>query len=174
MRDGGASLRVTKSRQGVGRVFFPQLEALRGLAAATVVIFHVLQSGYGLEPNSWDLVGSGTVWFLLVAESMFNGGAAVVLFFVLSGFVMGVNVDTSESLSVGLYSRFLLRRFFRLIPMIIVAVGLAIAIREIAFGDSYTARQILRFVGLRDVSINAPLWSLRVEIVASLIYPILL
>src|SRR5690242_11784453 len=64
------------------------LEALRGLAAMVVVAFHCLQSfapaWTGLYP-AFDPTHSraGEIWYGLV-----NGTAAVLFFFVLSGFVL--------------------------------------------------------------------------------------
>jgi peptidoglycan/LPS O-acetylase OafA/YrhL len=65
------------------------LEALRGLAAVTVLLCHVMLGFFpqwsGIFPDRWpaEAAMNGQVWFGLV-----NGGAAVTLFFVLSGFVL--------------------------------------------------------------------------------------
>jgi peptidoglycan/LPS O-acetylase OafA/YrhL len=65
------------------------LEALRGVAAITVLLWHSMLGFFpqwsGIFPGSWpqDRALIGQVWFGLI-----NGPAAVILFFVLSGFVL--------------------------------------------------------------------------------------
>jgi peptidoglycan/LPS O-acetylase OafA/YrhL len=64
------------------------LEALRGLAAMTVLLWHVMLGFFpdrsGIFPGSpMDRVLTGEVWFGLI-----NGSAAVILFFTLSGYVL--------------------------------------------------------------------------------------
>lgn len=65
------------------------LEAVRGLAAITVLLWHSMLGFFpqwsGIFPNNWPLQAAlnGQVWFGLI-----YGTAAVSLFFVLSGFVL--------------------------------------------------------------------------------------
>jgi len=65
------------------------LEALRGLAAITVLLWHSMLGFFpqwsGAFPQNWpqELSLNGQVWFGLI-----HGTAAVTLFFVLSGFVL--------------------------------------------------------------------------------------
>lgn len=75
-----------------------ELEALRGLAAIVVLINHLLVAFYpkfhGLRFPQEPLSLYGTPLFALV-----NGSAAVVLFFVLSGFVLTVGSFRDKSCS---------------------------------------------------------------------------
>ena len=150
--------------------FYPRLEALRGLAAASVVIFHAFQSQAGLNDRLWDSMGWPQAIAYFATESIFNGGAAVVLFFVLSGFVMGVNVDTKSPLSLRLYFTFMVKRAFRLYPVIMLSVLLACAIAVVARDTVIRTDDLWRYLSLADTSINGPLWSVRVEIIVSLFY----
>jgi peptidoglycan/LPS O-acetylase OafA/YrhL len=71
-----------------GRKDIP-LEALRGVAAVTVLLWHTMLGFFpqwsGIFPERWpaDAALNGQVWFGLI-----HGSAAVTLFFVLSGFVL--------------------------------------------------------------------------------------
>jgi peptidoglycan/LPS O-acetylase OafA/YrhL len=169
------------------RVFFPELEALRGVAAFTVLILHcfhtALFSFAGVNgPKQLAELGFPSFAFGVIGETIFSGRSAVLLFFALSGFVMGVNLDTTKPLTLRNYTTFLIRRFFRLIPPVWVAV-LSSLLLSLAMGGliyepktqalintSFGWNQILDFFILRDISIDSPLWSLVLEIAACLVY----
>lgn len=156
------------------RVFYPRLESLRGVAALSVVLFHVLESQatYGLGLIS--TLGWWQGFPILLGQTIFNGGAAVWLFFVLSGFVMGANIDTTSPLSFLIYGRFLLRRFFRLVPVIAAAIAIVVIVQSTFAGEKFSPQRVADFFLLNDLSVDPPLWSLKVEIVASIFYPIVL
>jgi peptidoglycan/LPS O-acetylase OafA/YrhL len=151
------------------RVFYPQLESLRGLAAFIVLLHHAIPISINDPALSNALFSLAMAWGFV-----FHGGAAVILFFVLSGFVMGLNVDLTNGLSVGQYCEFLLRRVFRLYPVVFVSIISSLLIRWYGFGEHFSPSQVLNFFSLVDISINPPLWSIQVEAVVSAIYPILL
>lgn len=153
-----------------GRVFYPRLESLRGLAAFSVLLCHIFENQITYGPALAQDVGTASAVVYFAVAALCNGSAAVLLFFVLSGFVMGVNVDTARPLTPVLYGRFLLRRAFRLFPVVIVSVLLAVAINSVASGRTYETAQIVDFLLLRDISLNFPLWSVTVEIHASCFY----
>src|ERR1700722_20709010 len=76
----GASLNKTD--------FLPRLESLRGVAALTVVGYHVYgQLSGGLLYGSLDDIA------LKAVSAVSNGFGAVVTFFVLSGFVLARSLD---------------------------------------------------------------------------------
>src|ERR1700730_5518199 len=72
-----ASERVPARHRRMSRIV--RLEACRGLAASVVVIYHLLRN---FKP---DILGdySPTIWNVFI-----SGPAAVIFFFVLSGFVL--------------------------------------------------------------------------------------
>src|SRR5947208_2819432 len=80
--------------QDASTVFYPRLEALRGVAALTVAAFHSWQSIWidatGHTRNFFS--SGGTAWAERFGEELLrifgNGHGAVVLFFVISGFVL--------------------------------------------------------------------------------------
>jgi peptidoglycan/LPS O-acetylase OafA/YrhL len=94
------------------RIF--ELDGLRGLAILLVLIWHV-----GADANT----ASGHHWLFYVmdASSLFWSG--VDLFFVLSGFLIGgILLDVRNSPNY--FRAFYVRRFFRIVPIYAVVVGL--------------------------------------------------
>jgi len=75
------------------------LEGLRGIAAAVVVLYHLVLAftprGVGVVPvghGGWDVV----LQFIL---GLLNGGAAVAVFFVLSGFILSLPFAKDRSVT---------------------------------------------------------------------------
>lgn len=107
-------------RQG----FLTGIESVRGLAALTVAVWHT--SGFLLLHNTLvpffrqpALRGQA----LSVFNMLFNGQNAVLLFFVMSGLVLGRSLDRAKEPVRGQgYLLFLIRRFLRIYPASIVAV----------------------------------------------------
>jgi peptidoglycan/LPS O-acetylase OafA/YrhL len=151
------------------------LDGLRGVAAITVVIFHILEAHY-----------------LSKFENPLNHGyLAVDFFFVLSGFVIGYAYDDRwGGMSVG---TFLKRRVFRLHPMVILGTLLGVVL--FYFGASslfpiisgvpvwklllYALLGILMIPtppsadirGWEEMyTLDAPSWSLFYEYIANILY----
>ena len=98
-------------------VFIGRLEALRGLAAMTVAAGHALLVApvSGLHES-----------LVKVLVLLFNGQAAVTVFFVLSGFVLGLSLRRStESFASGTI-RFWVRRWFRIYPAFLASTALIV------------------------------------------------
>jgi exopolysaccharide production protein ExoZ len=93
------------------------LQALRGVAALGVLLFHV--RGY-----MWIVANNHTTVF-----EIFNGtfGRGALLFFVISGFLMAHLIETG-------YRTFLVRRAARIYPTYIVAVGISIFAQVLTLG----------------------------------------
>ena len=78
----------------LSRQFYPRLEALRGVAALMVALFHVGQTPYvddtGTARKLIDPVLKTVewTWAAQAARIVGNGPGAVIIFFVLSGFVL--------------------------------------------------------------------------------------
>jgi peptidoglycan/LPS O-acetylase OafA/YrhL len=162
---------------------YEQLDSLRGLAACSVVVCHatnVLPGVYDDPHRLWWL--TETPLALLRA-----GHAAVVFFFVLSGYVLALPF-LKGTVS---YPAFLLRRVCRIwIPYaaaMIVAVGCAIGFHSTPVsGLSHWANQPITFPGLQlmldhlllvgtfaNGTYNPVVWSLVYEMRISLIFPVL-
>lgn len=158
-------------KNGSGRVFYPQMESLRGIAALVVVLFHVSQSVGGVSAHLQDIVGVWFAIFIFTTQTIFNGSSAVILFFVLSGFVLGLNAE--PHLSVRSYAAFIVRRIFRLLPLAIVAVMFSAIMWRLFSDQNFSLRDILENALLLHTNIDGPLWSLRVEVILSLAFPLL-
>ncbi|MGH7820012.1 MAG: acyltransferase family protein, partial [Candidatus Binatia bacterium] len=88
--------------------------------------------------------------------------AAVVLFFVLSGFVLTRSLDRCQGHAGGKFAGYACRRALRILPVAIVtALPYALIAPE-------AAARIVGAMFLFDYSLNGPIWSLQVEIVGSL------
>lgn len=154
----------------LGRV--NQLDALRGLAAATVIYHHWWLALHPGPPP----------WFLF---PFLAGHEAVVLFFVLSGYVLSLPVWRGRQLP---YPQYLVRRIARIYVPFLVALALATVgfflfgkahlpltpfyykTWQTPFSLSLLGRQILMST---DPAMNTAFWSLRYEMEMSLIFPFL-
>lgn len=153
-----------------------QLQALRGLAALTVLIHHALRT----------VPGGGATWF--VSERILNAHAAVVVFFVLSGYVLTLSLQR-RSLGPESVAAFYLRRAFRIYPALFVGVGLGVAYiltwpawpgavlsawasSALTPGPITAQALALNLSGL-GTSLLPPLWTIKVELVASVVLPLL-
>lgn len=152
---------------------YVELDSLRGLAAFTVIWHH-----FFLAPPH-DL--------RLVTVPLVAGRQAVMLFFVLSGFVLsipfwrkGVN---------GPYVAYLIRRFFRIYVPFAFAAGLALAGAyrysfsnlplgawfRLTWHTALTPHFVLsQFLLWPTSELNTAFWSLRYEVQMSIVFPLML
>jgi peptidoglycan/LPS O-acetylase OafA/YrhL len=173
--------------------FSNELHAMRGLAASAVVMFHALlifRGGEFDDPHRLRL-DFGEGWLVLnhFLIGLVNGHGAVILFFVLSGTVLALSLDRARRLDAASLASFYVRRGFRLFPLLIVVSLAAAALHIYYFDDAAfssttswmggyynhvpTGREVtLNAVGLSN-SLNAPAWTITVEIVASMVFPLL-
>jgi len=155
------------------RRFYPELESLRGLAAITVVLFHIFGTR---EPNPQTLSNLDfDATANLVLTTMFGGTGAVTVFFVLSGFVLGESLNRAPVLSVRAYLEFFVKRLFRLLPAAWASIAVAIILMTLQ-GIPVRWGLLGRALALQELALphfNGPLWSLYVELYASAAFPIL-
>jgi peptidoglycan/LPS O-acetylase OafA/YrhL len=142
--------------------FIPRLEALRGVAALTVVGYHVNNQLSGGMANGW----LDTLVHRLVSACA-NGTGAVVTFFVLSGFVLARSLDGNSD-----PARFLRNRLFRLFPAAAATVVvLTVLYWKFGFFVGFRAsfdplNVILNMLMIRS-DIDVVMWSMTVECVAT-------
>jgi peptidoglycan/LPS O-acetylase OafA/YrhL len=148
-----------------------ELQSLRGIAATSVMVGHVLV--YYKTPD----------WFLPFAV-IFNGRAAVVIFFVLSGYVLTLSLRTAlfdrESVL-----RFYVQRLFRIYPAVWAASSLSLFyiftlhwqipvagadIRTFR-ADRFDTLHIVASLAGMTTFILPQLWTIFVELVASAAIP---
>ncbi len=130
--------------------FEPALEGLRGLAAIWVFYSHAISSSYGLDQGYKPL-------------AIFGGGLdAVLIFFIMSGYVIGItNTDSFSGAKANLY---LLRRAVRLLPMYLLAIVFSYLVSPIdswqtVLGNIFFLQNLV----VPIISGNGPLWSLNYE-----------
>jgi peptidoglycan/LPS O-acetylase OafA/YrhL len=137
---------------------FEELEGLRGYAALAVLLRHLI---YGPD----ETVGG----FGLLAIFGAFAHTAVLIFFVLSGFVIGYT--TKEEFSGKQAKIYLLKRFVRLYPIYLVCIALSFAVQ----GD-FTLGQLMGHLFFMQgwlvemVESNGPLWSLHCEVLFYLLF----
>ena len=167
--------------------FDPRLESLRGIAALAVVITHSLAI--------FRIDGSPAFWALPLSEhtirmfplhliiALFNAGSAVVLFFVLSGYVLTLSLQRAVSAGLTAYA---VRRSFRLLPPMwasVILMWATLSLIPIQDMQPYSEwfQNIYKPLHVTDISSNLFLWSFNanpvtwtmyVELVGSALIPV--
>ncbi|MFL6515005.1 MAG: acyltransferase family protein [Chthoniobacterales bacterium] len=159
------------------RRFIPQLESLRGVCALLVATFHASQARTGpklnlvKDPRTWtDPVWNGLFW---VYHNLTAGPGAVLVFFVLSGFVLTSSIERGPRDMRPAARHFLTGRIFRLYPAIIstvllfcIAFWLTGAVIPGTAVELYRPGNIVRNMLLLDANIDGVMWTLQVEMLA--------
>jgi peptidoglycan/LPS O-acetylase OafA/YrhL len=165
---------VQETQSGVQRL--SELDALRGLAALSVVLWHFFCATYT----------QAAVWPIYWVS---RGDGAVVLFFILSGFVLSLPFQRP---SAPAYATFVIRRICRIYLPYLAGIGLSLLIITFvvvakvpglspwfnaACGvpfDGRIALEHLFLIGnIHSNSYNNPVWSLVQEMRVSLLFPLL-
>lgn len=184
--------RVLKSCDEVYRI--AEFESIRGLAALSVALFHsfiVLRPDGidGVLVMNLDQAVNVQAFLIVIAQVIFNGPAAVMVFFVLSGLVLGMSLDRyAETDLMRCWVRFMIARSFRIYPAIIpVIFGVLLFLYGFHkfkyfpettswYASMYqflpTEGLILRSLLLRDDSLDAVMWTLRVEMAVAIVFPL--
>lgn len=173
--------------------FLSRVESLRGLAALMVAICHsqlvLMVNGHG---DLWCLNVGQTEGFQAIVTKfllmVFNGSAAVSLFFVISGLVLGLSLDKHSHELFRNGASFILRRAFRIYPALILSllfVGMWLPLIYPApdyegasrmFQPLYRVPQAADFVAnLLFISnqMNPVIWTLKVEMEVALLLPVM-
>jgi peptidoglycan/LPS O-acetylase OafA/YrhL len=136
------------------------LEGLRGLAALMVVYCHLFAPAAQIDRGY-----SPSPWFWTVE----SGHAAVVLFFVISGFVIGLT--NQEPYSPARLRGYAWRRFIRLVPLYVLAIAISVAFRPgdrpgTIVANLFFLQNDLPYgaVHLPTLAANTNLWSLNFEV----------
>src|SRR5581483_11723771 len=175
----GQSAQVRDSASG--KVFYGNLEALRGIAALAVAFGHC----FLIAPFQ---AGAQAEYELSLC--IMNGRAAVSVFFVLSGFVLTLAMRRTTGSRTADYAAFEIRRFFRILPVFLI-VATAISLAAVLFLPVYfpawssewfhknytgkpSALDILHHLFLLDTKLNPVSWTLQVEMCASLLLPFMI
>lgn len=160
--------------------FRPELQSVRGLAAICVALSHCI-TAVSFDQNSHAMV-----------DALLNAHAAVILFFVLSGYVLTQSMQRSGVSFSGTLS-FYIRRLFRIYPALWLTVAFACAIMiygvtrpTLPISDWYAPYFEVNFLEARQLNpvtvatnmvplsfwMIPPTWSIFVELVGSLLIPV--
>jgi peptidoglycan/LPS O-acetylase OafA/YrhL len=164
--------------------FVPYLEGMRGVAALYVVLFHMRLF---IDPQRTNLLGPAAALLPLRGLYLLYGYYAVSIFIVISGFVLSLPIAVRGGLAGGV-GGFLKRRARRLLPAYYAALTLAVPLYLLALhqnGKSTTlpsivGQWVLHALMLQDLSsrvhiaIDAPLWSVAVEVQIYILFAVLL
>jgi len=139
------------------------LDGLRGIAAFTVMVFHItMNNNWVLEKNPASLNRTLDVLECI----LFNGKASVALFFVLSGFVLTIPFKEGK---VNL-KNFYVRRLFRIYPAYFVAIIFAFLLMKESWKTFFDE---LFFIRTSYYQLIPVAWSLRIELIYSILFPAL-
>jgi peptidoglycan/LPS O-acetylase OafA/YrhL len=152
--------------------FDPRLESLRGIAALLVCVHH----GMSVFAGNTRLVAMDAMLFA------FNSAAAVIFFFVLSGYVLGRALERNGS-----FVPYLTRRLFRLLPAFVVVLLFTFACERLFRIDPAPSGLMPGFqrmfwplpswdalwdnLLLRSFTVNGPTWTLLPELLGALMLP---
>ena len=176
---------MKKSRINLSRIttsgnFIPEIDGLRFIYHF-VVLFHL----YGFIENKDGSVYNTTYNFDFIANFLKNGNFGVELFFVLSGFILGLPFAKhylKDSNKVSLKSYFL-RRVSRLEPpyiivMFLLLIGSVFVSKNLNTTEGFQSflasiAYIHNFIYAEPSFINTVAWSLEIEIQFYILTPLL-
>lgn len=166
-----------------------QLDGLRGMAALAVVVCHALSTFPGIGSvfsNRFSGLNSLESWLVYSPlHVLWNGNAAVHIFFVLSGFVLILPFARPGSTAgwAPYYAKRLLRLYLPVWGSIVLAVVLMMIIPRASSPDQSTWANMYAIAPSADAAfkdalllldasgINTALWSLKWEVAFSLLLP---
>ena len=139
------------------------VDALRAIAALLVVWLHTIAAFGRVSPETQATGG----WFRAVVANVDVGHVGVVVFFLISGFVIPFSILPDRAAPVGAFA---IKRFFRIYPAYWVSVPLAALVVFWIWGTAFSTRELLiNLTLLQDVfgvrAAEGVYWTLLVELV---------
>jgi peptidoglycan/LPS O-acetylase OafA/YrhL len=154
--EGRENSRASALADGTGRLRY--VDALRGIAALLVLWLHV--------SNSYRGLGSGSGWIDDFVANIDVGRIGVVVFFLISGFVIPFSIRPDSAAPIG---AFVIRRVFRIYPAYWLSVPLAACVFYWVLGAPFPASTLVaNFTLLQSVfglpNAEGVYWTLLVEL----------
>ncbi|OKP95380.1 acyltransferase [Paenibacillus sp. P46E] len=161
---------------------YEELDSLRGIAALTVLFGHILLV---FKENFW----TSALFKFGPLKGLVAGGEAVILFFVLSGFVLSIPFYSGKKLN---YATYALKRICRIYLPYIVVIFFAFILRELLYSgnisgisnwinalwsEDISKTDLVNYsllIGHYSGNLNFVVWSLVHEMRISLIFPLLM
>ena len=158
--------------------FFPNLEAARGIAALMVALFHIGQAYFFNSAGLQRTLIAPSVktleftWSDQLFRILGNGHGAVVLFFVLSGFVLTLVLQQGTDRGVTKATLFFLARICRIYPAVITSIVIFVALffftgLSLTSPEQYSPWIIFLNGLLLSTTIDGVMWSLQLELIAA-------
>lgn len=162
------------TQQGSSRLH--HLDSLRGVAALAVAYHHTMDA-FSNIPNNKGFIDA------------FAGKSSVFFFFLLSGFVLSKSLNKELYLTKRILVGYLFRRIFRIYPVVFLSLIFSIILTKIlifpidwnngnwlenchvAIQNFYGWTNYTKAFLVNDFVLNPPLWSIRVELICSLMLP---
>lgn len=156
------------------------LDGLRGLAAVAVIFYHsILAMGPAplalLDPPVQSFGTTRSILTKIVLTAL-NGNTAVLLFFVLSGFVLSLSLQRETGTTREICVRFLVRRVCRLFPAVIFCMALCYAVASLYLQLGLPASIHLRAAAnpylvlqnafLMKITMHGASWTIQAEMLA--------
>ena len=168
---------IVRPADSTTKIHFRFVDALRGIAAFWVVLFHAQEGGH--IPHLVEVLPS---WLVTVVFKW--GRLGVPIFFVLSGFVIAHSLRKG-TIDLSFFSRFTLRRLCRLSPPYYASIAITVAISLLGAkirGGSFSIPSgpavVAHLLYLQDIlgfdPINSIYWTLCLEIQFYLVFCALL
>lgn len=157
------------------RPFFGRIEAIRGLGAIAVAFVHFSYVAYAGTPLLPNLRTTEPLRHVVAAGEahLIPGHACLMLFFVISGFVLRVALEQSWTTPFRSSGQFMVKRLLRVYPITIFGVTLTALCTTFVGTDggaparSVSSREFINNLLLVDVSLNTTWWALRVEVLCA-------
>jgi len=169
------------------------LDSLRGIAAMTVVIFHCMISFVIFHSANYKSEYANG-FIKIITESplklIWNGKEAVLLFFILSGFVLSISYLNGRARA---FDIFLVRRFARIYIPYAVVMAISIILTMIFYRYSHidgmsstfdnrwanpvTLKSIIAYIFMINydtANVNGVVWTLYHEMRISIIFPLIM
>jgi peptidoglycan/LPS O-acetylase OafA/YrhL len=165
-------------------LYVVQLTSLRGIACLVVLV------GHAIQVVNYHYTTSGLADVLRQAVTgAVNAEGAVLVFFVLSGCVLALSLKNVTRFDLRIIGAFYIKRIFRLYPLLWLSLIFAVFSMAVAHdlaragifsewlnGNILTrislVHSLLSLTGLYT-SYNGPIWSLRVELIYSALFPVI-
>ncbi len=178
--------------RGKTTYYYP-LNGLRGLAAIIIAIYHSLfilkvDGIRNIFEFRFDTHVGHQAFITQILLLFFNGNAAITIFFILSGFVLGISLG-KHTINIKRYFIFILKRILRLFPVLIISLIFAsfylVYFHQYKSYDSATIwfLQWFRFkltkgividdLFLQSSYLNSNAWTLNIEFLGSILAPVL-
>ena len=170
---------------------FKELDSLRGLAALSVLIEHLLIVIPVVDASTWGQKKYNWLNYIKYTplHVFWAGDEAVIFFFVLSGFVLSLPFYSSPPS----YLQFIIKRVCRIYIPYIAAIALGFLALEVSYHGPITGLSpwfntiwslpitaktfidhILLIGPLQVNAVDPPIWSLRQEMRISLVFPLIM